>query len=156
MLCNDGKDEGLHHSTLCPAQVREGALCSYRVCRTSSFALGHHQAYEITRFCMQTCKRQYCPSHRFPKDHSCVAPSVSGGKPSAVDKPKQSAAATLAAFRRAAKPSSTGAPSSTTVNKPTQSPTPVKKVTVPSASTASAAPSSNQKPGTNPFSKTDR
>ncbi|GJE98393.1 AN1-type zinc finger domain-containing protein [Phanerochaete sordida] len=89
-----------------------------------------------------SCKQQFCPQHRFPKDHDCSSVSTA-----ATPKPQASAAArgnaALSAIKRATAQSNP-APSRT----PALAPAPLK----PAAT--SSAPSSASRP--KPFSKTDR
>ncbi len=99
---------------------------------------------------IQTCKKQFCPQHRFPKDHTCAAASTSSAANSAKPTkslPAQASAASfaaIAAMKRAAKDSTVSS------NRPgLQTPN---KVTVPPTKPISA--SLPAKP--NLFSKTDR
>ncbi|KAL0579135.1 hypothetical protein V5O48_002867 [Marasmius crinis-equi] len=104
------------------------------------------------------CRKQFCPSHRFPGDHTCTPTSTSAsstrpGAPTAnsrllnlkaeINKASSAGAATVDAIKKtmsSSTPSSTQAPA----------PAPIKA----SASTSSSAPSSSSH--NNPFSKTDR
>ncbi|PSR70464.1 hypothetical protein PHLCEN_2v13615 [Hermanssonia centrifuga] len=97
-----------------------------------------------------TCKKQFCPQHRFPKDHTCAAALTSSAANSAKPMkslPAQASAASfaaIAAMKRAAKDSTVSS------NRPgLQTPN---KVTVPPTKPISA--SLPAKP--NLFSKTDR
>ena len=108
---------------------------------------------------MQTCKQQFCPQHRFAKDHDCVAPTStksSAARQAANISNQTSAAgaAALAAFKRsinstpaAAKPT----PASQARAVPVKS-APVKSTPAVKAA-ADSGPSSAKKV---PFSKSDR
>ncbi|KAI0797344.1 hypothetical protein BC629DRAFT_265065 [Irpex lacteus] len=111
-----------------------------------------------------SCKQQYCPSHRFPKDHTCIQPSSSNAKAAdSAFRPKQSAAAgaaALAALKRAV-PSTKPTTASSAPSRPTTTPAKTKPsappLKAPIHSTSSASSASTQKNNAhNPFSKTDR
>ncbi|KAI0695993.1 hypothetical protein BC835DRAFT_1344040 [Cytidiella melzeri] len=105
-----------------------------------------------------SCRQQYCPSHRFPKDHTCPSLSVSNGKATASEsRPKQpsaaAGAAALAAFKRAVPSTKSSTP--TTVNSEVIATAPaIPKKSTP-VTTSPASPSHKHN-ATNPFSKTDR
>ena len=103
----------------------------------------------------QSCKQQFCPDHRFPKDHSCSATKGSassqqgGGKAWANVQHQTSvaSAAAMAAIKRAAA-SSTSTASARTVPRARVPPKPQ-----PPTSDSKASSSSSR---SNPFSTTDR
>lgn len=107
-----------------------------------------------------TCKQQFCPQHRFPKDHICVAPSVtastaSGGKPS--HSAAAARVAAVAALKRAMNTSVGPAGTTATVGRSQPPPSPVKSKVAMSPVKAVApttASASSHKP--NLFSKIDR
>ncbi|PIL22471.1 hypothetical protein GSI_15159 [Ganoderma sinense ZZ0214-1] len=100
-----------------------------------------------------SCKHQFCPEHRFPKDHSCSATkgsvsSQQGGVKAWTNVQHQTSAASaaaMAAIKRAA--ASSTAPARTTPRTQTQA-----KSQPPPSDTKSTSSSSRS----NPFSATDR
>ncbi|KAI0769009.1 hypothetical protein BD413DRAFT_478261 [Trametes elegans] len=98
-----------------------------------------------------TCKQQYCPQHRFPKDHSCSSTPTSSAKSSATGKAWSNvsnqtgaaSAAAMAVIKRAA--ASTSNPSTTSRAPPRK----------PQGTQASAKPASSSS-RSNPFSATER
>ncbi|KAI0365727.1 hypothetical protein BV20DRAFT_972808 [Pilatotrama ljubarskyi] len=67
-----------------------------------------------------SCKQQYCPQHRFPKDHSCASVASSTTKPSPAsnafanvsNQTSAASAAAVAAIKRAAASANTSSPAS--------------------------------------------
>ncbi|KAI1793391.1 hypothetical protein LXA43DRAFT_972039 [Ganoderma leucocontextum] len=100
-----------------------------------------------------SCKQQFCPEHRFPKDHSCSTSKASGSPQQAGTKAwanvqhqtSAASAAAKAAIKRAA------ASSNATVRTGSRAPTQVKPQ--PPSSDSKASSSSSR---SNPFSATDR
>ncbi|KAM5533426.1 hypothetical protein V8D89_012864 [Ganoderma adspersum] len=98
-----------------------------------------------------SCKQQFCPEHRFPKDHSCSTTKASvssqqGGVKAWQHQTSAASAAAMAAIKRAA--ASSTAPSRTAPRTQSQA----KLQSAPSDSKTSASSSSRS----NPFSATDR
>ncbi|KAI0087861.1 hypothetical protein BDY19DRAFT_953556 [Irpex rosettiformis] len=165
-LCNEpvsippGQDPNLgmerHFSTEC--SVMTGKIKKSSVPRCAKAKCGKLLFSPIQ---CAGCKQQYCPSHRFPKDHTCAS-LTNANTTGSGSRPKQSAAAgaaALAALKRAvpsAKPPSatesrTTAPAASSAKPKLTAPA----LKIPTPSTSSS--SSNNKTNThNPFSKTDR
>ncbi|KIP05186.1 hypothetical protein PHLGIDRAFT_74650 [Phlebiopsis gigantea 11061_1 CR5-6] len=99
-----------------------------------------------------TCKQQYCPQHRFPKDHICTGITSAATKPNASVAQSTSAAgaAALAAFKRA----------TNTTTKSSVHPPPLADRPKPASAKQTSQPGKtliSNKPSThNPLSKTDR
>ncbi|KAI0346035.1 hypothetical protein BDW22DRAFT_1353701 [Trametopsis cervina] len=109
-----------------------------------------------------TCKHQYCPAHRFPKDHTCSPPPVLPTSATGKKQPSAASAAALAAFRRTVQPKGKGASPATSAAaaaKPKAKPAAVPVKAAASSSTPTQTPASTAgKGGSKPsaFSKTDR
>ncbi|KAH8104739.1 hypothetical protein BXZ70DRAFT_1005247 [Cristinia sonorae] len=108
-----------------------------------------------------TCKQQFCPTHRFPADHRCVTlPAAKPSSPAngAASRPGPSGAAAMAAIKRAVNTttssSSASRPAPPSPQKRPQPPASPSKPIATSTSTKSTS-SSTARP-TNPFSATDR
>ncbi|KAI9573526.1 hypothetical protein HD554DRAFT_2056792 [Boletus coccyginus] len=85
------------------------------------------------------CKKQYCPQHRFPKDHSCSSPAPTVASPS-----KSLNTSSLASFKLSAKTSTTQTSNASSSRSP------------PLPSSSEPSTPSNVAALRNPFSKTDR
>ncbi|KIM89220.1 hypothetical protein PILCRDRAFT_84955 [Piloderma croceum F 1598] len=129
-------------------QTKSGPVCARAKCGKVLFAPIN----------CKNCNQQFCPSHRFPADHSCTSAatttathSSSASKPASQhisefsSKASATSSQTLEAVRR--KWAATPTPSSSRPK-----PAPAASPSIPSNS-PSKAPSSHS---TNPFSKTDR
>ncbi|EKM51865.1 uncharacterized protein PHACADRAFT_102735 [Phanerochaete carnosa HHB-10118-sp] len=91
-----------------------------------------------------SCKQQFCPQHRFPKDHDCSSVAAP-----AISKPQTSfSTAGISPF--AANKRNTNQPSTTSTRSTAPAPTGPAKITA----TSSSSSSSSSRP--RPFSKTDR
>ena len=126
-----------------------------------SYSLRLSLSVYMLMFWFQTCKQQFCPQHRFPKDHMCTQALPSNV--STTKKPNQTAAssaAALAALKRAANATSSAVSAKANQSVPVASsvkrPTPTQPSTVATAKKPSTAPAPASSSRSNPFSKTDR
>ena len=147
VLSHDWEEGEVGYTDLRASQVRQGSIFSHTLrCEHMSLSVySRTQAYT----CTQSCKQQFCPQHRFPKDHTCTPANRASSKqlsPASAwanvsNQTGAASAAAMAAIKRAA----TSTPSSSA--RPPASGS--KSQSAPVKSVASSSRS-------NPFSATDR